>query len=104
MQFRELVEQVIQQLVSVPFFSLPISLIGALSLQQEGAFAIALKSKHFPGECVVTRRGSPLLVGIKTKTNLNTDHIPIIFSNKGISPPPPSPLCISGSFVFPLVN
>ncbi|KAJ6216384.1 hypothetical protein RDWZM_007541 [Blomia tropicalis] len=65
MQFRELVEQVIQQL--------------------EGAFAIALKSKHFPGECVVTRRGSPLLVGIKTKNNLTTDHIPIIFSNKDIS-------------------
>ncbi|XP_017492063.1 PREDICTED: glutamine--fructose-6-phosphate aminotransferase [isomerizing] 1-like, partial [Rhagoletis zephyria] len=62
MQFRELVEQVIQQL--------------------EGAFAIALKSKHFPGECVATRRGSPLLVGIKTKNNLTTDHIPIIFSSK----------------------
>lgn len=62
MKFRELVEQVSQQL--------------------EGAFAIVLKSKHFPGECVATRRGSPLLVGIKTKTNLLTDHIPIIYSNK----------------------
>ncbi|XP_046914771.1 glutamine--fructose-6-phosphate aminotransferase [isomerizing] 1 isoform X4 [Dermatophagoides farinae] len=62
MKFRELVEQVSQQL--------------------EGAFAIVLKSKHFPGECVATRRGSPLLVGIKTKTNLVSDHIPIIYSNK----------------------
>ncbi|XP_011188143.1 glutamine--fructose-6-phosphate aminotransferase [isomerizing] 1 isoform X4 [Zeugodacus cucurbitae] len=57
--FRELVEQVIQQL--------------------EGAFAIAIKSKHFPGECVASRRGSPLLVGIKTKTRLSTDHIPILY-------------------------
>jgi len=57
--FRELVEQVIQQL--------------------EGAFAIALKSKYFPGECVAARRGSPLLVGIKTKTRLATDHIPILY-------------------------
>ncbi|KPM11657.1 hypothetical protein NH340_JMT01140 [Sarcoptes scabiei] len=62
MKFRELVEQVSQQL--------------------EGAFAIVLKSKHFPGQCVATRRGSPLLVGIKTKTNLQTDHIPIIYSSK----------------------
>ncbi|OTF75666.1 glucosamine-fructose-6-phosphate aminotransferase[isomerizing]2-like protein, partial [Euroglyphus maynei] len=62
MKFRELVEQVSQQL--------------------EGAFAIVLKSKHFPGECVATRRGSPLLVGIKTKTNLLSNHIPIIYSNK----------------------
>jgi len=61
--FRELVEQVI--------------------LQLEGAFALALKSKHFPGECVASRRGSPLLVGIKTKTNrLATDHIPILYGKE----------------------
>ncbi|KAG7167727.1 Glutamine--fructose-6-phosphate aminotransferase [isomerizing] 1-like, partial [Homarus americanus] len=58
--FRELVEQVIQQL--------------------EGAFALAFKSKHFPGELVTTRRGSPLLVGIKTKEKLSSDHIPILYS------------------------
>lgn len=57
--FRELVEQVIQQL--------------------EGAFALAFKSRHFPGECVASRRGSPLLVAIKTKTRLSTDHIPILY-------------------------
>jgi len=58
--FRELVEQVIQQL--------------------EGAFALCFKSKHFPGECVAARRGSPLLVGIKAKTRLATDHVPILYS------------------------
>lgn len=63
LKFRELVEQVIQQL--------------------EGAFALVMKSKHYPGQCVATRRGSPLLVGIKTKTHLASDHIPIIFSSKG---------------------
>ncbi|XP_050689454.1 glutamine--fructose-6-phosphate aminotransferase [isomerizing] 2-like isoform X1 [Eriocheir sinensis] len=60
---RELVEQVIQQL--------------------EGAFALAFKSKHFPGELVVTRRGSPLLVGIKTKEKLASDHIPVLYSKDG---------------------
>lgn len=58
--FLELVEGVIQQL--------------------EGAFALAFKSRHFPGEIVATRRGSPLLVGIKTKTKLATDHIPVFYS------------------------
>ncbi|XP_014244605.1 glutamine--fructose-6-phosphate aminotransferase [isomerizing] 2-like isoform X3 [Cimex lectularius] len=58
--FREIVEQAISQL--------------------EGAFALCFKSKHFPGECVATRRGSPLLVGIKTKTRLATDHVPILYS------------------------
>ncbi|XP_043863269.1 glutamine--fructose-6-phosphate aminotransferase [isomerizing] 2 isoform X4 [Drosophila mojavensis] len=60
--FRELVEQAI--------------------LQVEGAFAIAVKSKHFPGECVASRRSSPLLVGIKTKTRLATDHIPILYGKE----------------------
>lgn len=57
--FRELVEQVVQQL--------------------EGAFALCFKSKYFPHECVATRRGSPLLVGIKTKKRLATDHVPILY-------------------------
>lgn len=47
--------------------------------KQEGAFALAFKSRHFPGECVASRRGSPLLVAIKTKTRLATDHIPILY-------------------------
>uniref|UniRef100_A0A1L8E3S3 glutamine--fructose-6-phosphate transaminase (isomerizing) n=1 Tax=Nyssomyia neivai TaxID=330878 RepID=A0A1L8E3S3_9DIPT len=66
--FRELVEQAIQQM--------------------EGAFALAFKSKHFPGECVATRRGSPLLVGIKTKTRLATDHIPILYGKDADSTHP----------------
>ena len=41
--FRQLVEKAIAQL--------------------EGAFACVFKSSLFPGECVATRRGSPLLVG-----------------------------------------
>ena len=55
--FRELVEKTIYQL--------------------EGAFACAFKSTKFPGQCVATRRGSPLLVGIKTESKLVS--IPIQF-------------------------
>lgn len=51
---------------------------------QEGAFSLCFKSVHFPGECVATRRGSPLLVGIKAKSRLATDHIPVLYS-KGIN-------------------
>lgn len=40
---------------------------------------MCFKSIHFPGECVATRRGSPLLVGIKTKTRLATDYVPILY-------------------------
>jgi glutamine---fructose-6-phosphate transaminase (isomerizing) len=75
--FRELVEQVINQLVR--FFQFSPSTFHLPLKFQEGAFALAFKSKYFPGECVATRRGSPLLLGIKTKTRLATDHIPILY-------------------------
>ncbi|XP_055334949.1 glutamine--fructose-6-phosphate aminotransferase [isomerizing] 2-like [Paramacrobiotus metropolitanus] len=68
MSFRELVEQAIQQI--------------------EGAFALAIKSRHFPGECVATRRGSPLLVGIKSQNHLTTDYIPVLYSNDLKQSPP----------------
>ncbi|XP_055875557.1 glutamine--fructose-6-phosphate aminotransferase [isomerizing] 2-like isoform X2 [Biomphalaria glabrata] len=48
--------------------------------QLEGAFAIAVMSKHYPGDIVATRRGSPLLIGVKSKTKLSTDHVPILFA------------------------
>uniref|UniRef100_A0A914I976 glutamine--fructose-6-phosphate transaminase (isomerizing) n=1 Tax=Globodera rostochiensis TaxID=31243 RepID=A0A914I976_GLORO len=48
--------------------------------QMEGAFALAFKSRRFPGQLVATRRGSPLLVGIKSQSKLTTDHFPVYYS------------------------
>ncbi|XP_063045604.1 glutamine--fructose-6-phosphate aminotransferase [isomerizing] 2-like [Engraulis encrasicolus] len=58
--FSTLVERVIQQL--------------------EGAFALVFKSIHFPGEAVATRRGSPLLIGVRSQFELTSQHIPIKYS------------------------
>ena len=52
-------------------------LVEAAINQLEGAFACCFKSAKFPGQCVATRRGSPLLVGIKTDTVLESDSIPV---------------------------
>ncbi|XP_039624424.1 glutamine--fructose-6-phosphate aminotransferase [isomerizing] 1 isoform X2 [Polypterus senegalus] len=57
--FATLVERVIQQL--------------------EGAFALVFKSIHFPGEAVGTRRGGPLLIGVRSDHKLSTDHIPVLY-------------------------
>lgn len=67
LSFREIVEQAIQQL--------------------EGAFALVFKSSKFPNQIVATRRGSPLLVGIKTKMSLPTDYIPVIVGRKDYNHP-----------------
>ncbi len=58
---------------------------------QEGAFALCFKSVHFPGEVVACRRGSPLLIGIKSR-RFSSDHVPIFYSKgeeaKGLLLPP----------------
>ena len=46
---------------------------------QEGAFAIILKSKHYPNEIIATRRGSPLLIGVKTAKKLKVDFVDVEF-------------------------
>ncbi|XP_051780059.1 glutamine--fructose-6-phosphate aminotransferase [isomerizing] 1 isoform X1 [Erpetoichthys calabaricus] len=61
--FATLVERVIQQL--------------------EGAFALVFKSIHFPGEAVGTRRGGPLLIGVRSDHKLSTDHIPVLYRSAG---------------------
>uniref|UniRef100_A0A1I7SJU0 HNH endonuclease n=1 Tax=Bursaphelenchus xylophilus TaxID=6326 RepID=A0A1I7SJU0_BURXY len=48
----------------------------------EGAFALAFKSRRFPGQLVATRRGSPLVVGIKSDARLSSDHFPVYFSKE----------------------
>uniref|UniRef100_A0AAQ5XH16 glutamine--fructose-6-phosphate transaminase (isomerizing) n=1 Tax=Amphiprion ocellaris TaxID=80972 RepID=A0AAQ5XH16_AMPOC len=58
--FSTLVERVIQQL--------------------EGAFALVFKSRHYPGEAVSTRRGSPLLIGVRSEHELSTEHIPVQYN------------------------
>lgn len=42
-----------------------ITLVEETVSQLEGSFALVFKSAHFPNQLVATRRGSPLLVGIK---------------------------------------
>ncbi|XP_054453235.1 glutamine--fructose-6-phosphate aminotransferase [isomerizing] 2 [Anoplopoma fimbria] len=49
--------------------------------QLEGAFALVFKSRHFPSEVVSTRRGSPLLIGVRCEQELMTDNIPIQYNS-----------------------
>lgn len=58
-----------------------ITLVERVIQQLEGAFALVFKSRHFPGQCVTTRRGSPLVIGIRSKSKLSTDNIPVLYSS-----------------------
>ncbi|XP_031443260.1 glutamine--fructose-6-phosphate aminotransferase [isomerizing] 2-like isoform X2 [Clupea harengus] len=65
MSFTTLVERVIQQL--------------------EGAFALVFKSSRYPGQAVATRRGSPLLIGVRSQFALPSENIPIQYNSGRIS-------------------
>ncbi|RKO97441.1 hypothetical protein CXG81DRAFT_26991 [Caulochytrium protostelioides] len=58
------------------------ALVKAVIKELEGAFAIIVKSVHFPNEIVATRRGSPLLVGVKTDKKLKVDFVDVEFANE----------------------
>uniref|UniRef100_A0A670J0H1 glutamine--fructose-6-phosphate transaminase (isomerizing) n=1 Tax=Podarcis muralis TaxID=64176 RepID=A0A670J0H1_PODMU len=55
------------------------TLVERVIQQLEGAFALVFKSVHYPGQAVGTRRGSPLLIGVRSEHKLSTDHIPILY-------------------------
>jgi len=59
---------------------------GSFALQ-EGASAFIFKSVHFPQQLVFTRRGSPLLVGIKTAQKMPVDFVDVEFFNRGEDSP-----------------
>ncbi|KAG7281294.1 hypothetical protein CRUP_030977 [Coryphaenoides rupestris] len=59
------------------------TLVERVTQQLEGAFALVFKSVHYPGEAVATRRGGPLLIGVKSDHKLSTDHIPILYRSSG---------------------
>ncbi|KAJ3151887.1 glutamine--fructose-6-phosphate transaminase (isomerizing) [Geranomyces michiganensis] len=55
------------------------ALTKAVIKELEGAFALILKSSQFPNEVIATRRGSPLLIGVKTAKKLKVDFVDVEF-------------------------
>jgi glucosamine--fructose-6-phosphate aminotransferase (isomerizing) len=45
----------------------------------DGSYGLLVKSVHYPNEVVATRRGSPLLVGVKTEKKLKVDFVDVEF-------------------------
>ena len=52
-------------------------LVKTVLKELEGSFAFVFKSIHFPNEVITTRRGSPLLIGLKTETKLKVDFVDV---------------------------
>ncbi|KAJ3373736.1 glutamine--fructose-6-phosphate transaminase (isomerizing) [Kappamyces sp. JEL0680] len=60
------------------------ALTKAVCKELEGAFAIILRSCHFPHEVIAAKRGSPLLIGVKSAKKLKVDFVDV---NVDVTPP-----------------
>ncbi|KAJ7800343.1 hypothetical protein B0H14DRAFT_3156046 [Mycena olivaceomarginata] len=70
-------------------------LVKAVLKELEGSFAFVFKSIHYPNEVVTARRGSPLLIGVKTDKKLKVDFVDVEFAGQEndakVDVPPPTP-------------
>lgn len=57
------------------------ALVKAVVKELTGAYALVFKSIHYPNEVVATRRGSPLLIGVKTEKTLKADFVDVEYSS-----------------------
>ncbi|GMM35325.1 glutamine--fructose-6-phosphate transaminase (isomerizing) [Saccharomycopsis crataegensis] len=48
-------------------------------LELEGSYGMLVKSSHFPNELIGTRKGSPLLIGVKSDQKLKVDFVDVEF-------------------------
>lgn len=55
-------------------------LVKLVITELEGAFAFIFKSVHFPNEIIATRRGSPLVIGVKTDRKLKMDFVDVQYA------------------------
>lgn len=59
------------------------SLVKQVLKEIQGAYALIFKSPFFPGQVIATRRGSPLLIGVKSGKKLRADFVDIKFGQEG---------------------
>lgn len=58
------------------------ALVKTVLKELEGSFAFVFKSKHYPNEVVTARRGSPLLIGVKTDKKLKVDFVDVEYAGE----------------------
>lgn len=59
------------------------TLAKAVIKELQGAFGLLLKSVHYPHEVIAARKGSPLVVGVKTAKKMKVDFVDVEYSEGG---------------------
>ncbi|KAK6392586.1 glutamine--fructose-6-phosphate transaminase (isomerizing), partial [Oleoguttula sp. CCFEE 5521] len=59
------------------------TLVKSVIKELQGAFGLLVKSVHFPGEVVAARKGSPLVIGVRTQRKMKVDFVDVEFAEEG---------------------
>ncbi|KAI5808446.1 glucosamine--fructose-6-phosphate aminotransferase [Pyronema omphalodes] len=78
----KLTKYIYDQNPNVDFTTLAKTVIAEL----EGAFGLLMKSVHYPHEVIAARKGSPLVIGVKTSRKMKVDFVDVEFSDSGPLP------------------
>ena len=63
-----------------------VTLAKAVIKELQGAFGLLLKSIHYPHEVVAARKGSPLVVGVRTQKKMKVDFVDVEYAEEGPLP------------------
>ncbi|KAF9886177.1 glutamine--fructose-6-phosphate transaminase (isomerizing) [Aspergillus nanangensis] len=55
----------------------------AVVKELEGAFGLLIKSVHYPHEVIAARKGSPLVIGVRTSKKMKVDFVDVEYSEEG---------------------
>lgn len=53
----------------------------AVIQELEGAYGLLIKSVHYPHEVIAARKGSPLVIGVKTQRRMKVDFVDVEYSD-----------------------
>ncbi|EKG14759.1 Glutamine amidotransferase class-2 [Macrophomina phaseolina MS6] len=70
---------------SHPDIDFPV-LAKAIIKELQGAFGLLMKSVHYPHEVIAARKGSPLVIGVKTQKKMKVDFVDVEFSDADALP------------------
>ncbi|KAK7731032.1 glutamine--fructose-6-phosphate transaminase (isomerizing) [Cytospora paraplurivora] len=64
-----------------------VDLAKAVISELEGAYGLLIKSVHYPHEVVAARKGSPLVIGVKTQRRMKVDFVDVEYSDDSTALP-----------------
>ncbi|KAI1098603.1 glutamine:fructose-6-phosphate amidotransferase [Jackrogersella minutella] len=59
-----------------------VDLAKAVITELEGAYGLLIKSVHYPHEVIAARKGSPLVIGVKTQKRMKVDFVDVEYSEE----------------------